>query len=444
MANFLRRLIKDKRGNALIIAAAALPLLVGSAGLATDTIQWALWKRQLQRAADSAAIAGAYDRANNDGETGTTSASVNHDLTLNQHTGMSLEAGYPKIDYPSDTADNLNQVKVQLAVQRKLSFSGLFMKNPPLIVTTATAASVEGTAEFCVVSLEPGATKTGIAFIGTAGFDADCSFMSNSAAKDSAFAKGNSEVKAESVVATGGIQQSSNWDVESYQPYTPPLDDPFANVTPSPSDMKCAGHSEPQGNGSKWVSDVLNENTNFDNSKDANGNKANCFSSLSVGPDKTLNLPDGTYYINGGDAFIQGTLSCAACTIVLTNTSTSSSATIGTFKVNATANINLNAPTSGTYAGIAIYQDRRAKDTNNANMINGNSNSTINGAVYFPSQELNYNGTGSTNATCTLLVAKRLVFSGNSSATNKFKSAAQCAAFGLPTITGGRRIRLVA
>ena len=55
MRNFMTKIWHDKRGNALIIAAAALPLLIGSAGLATDTIQWALWKRQLQRAADSAA-----------------------------------------------------------------------------------------------------------------------------------------------------------------------------------------------------------------------------------------------------------------------------------------------------------------------------------------------------------------------------------------------------
>ena len=48
MIRFLRKLSQDKRGNALIIAAAALPLLLGSAGLATDTIQWALWKRQLR------------------------------------------------------------------------------------------------------------------------------------------------------------------------------------------------------------------------------------------------------------------------------------------------------------------------------------------------------------------------------------------------------------
>ena len=60
MIEFFRKLWRDRRGNALVIAGAALPLIVGSAGLASDTIQWALWKRQLQRAADSAAIAGVY------------------------------------------------------------------------------------------------------------------------------------------------------------------------------------------------------------------------------------------------------------------------------------------------------------------------------------------------------------------------------------------------
>ena len=60
MIRFIKRLWNDRRGNALAITAAALPLVVGSAGLASDTIQWALWKRQLQRSADSAALAGAY------------------------------------------------------------------------------------------------------------------------------------------------------------------------------------------------------------------------------------------------------------------------------------------------------------------------------------------------------------------------------------------------
>ena len=60
MRKLFKKLWDNERGNALIIFGASLPLLMGAAGLASDTIQWALWKRELQRAADSAAIAGVY------------------------------------------------------------------------------------------------------------------------------------------------------------------------------------------------------------------------------------------------------------------------------------------------------------------------------------------------------------------------------------------------
>ncbi len=62
MFKFLKKLWRDRRGNALVIAGAALPLVVGSAGLATDTIEWAVMKRQLQRAADSGALAGVFGK----------------------------------------------------------------------------------------------------------------------------------------------------------------------------------------------------------------------------------------------------------------------------------------------------------------------------------------------------------------------------------------------
>ena len=90
MIGFFRKLLKDRRGNALVIAGAALPLIVGAAGLANDTIQWTLWKRQLQRAADLAALAGAYDRVNASGGTTTAAAAVTHDLSINLHTKMAL------------------------------------------------------------------------------------------------------------------------------------------------------------------------------------------------------------------------------------------------------------------------------------------------------------------------------------------------------------------
>ena len=56
MIGFIKRLIKDCRGNVLAIACATMPLVIGCAGLATDTIEWTLWKRQLQRAAELGSI----------------------------------------------------------------------------------------------------------------------------------------------------------------------------------------------------------------------------------------------------------------------------------------------------------------------------------------------------------------------------------------------------
>src|SRR3954465_7086357 len=116
MIGFFRRLFKDRRGNALVMAGAFLPLVVGASGLATDTIQWTMWKRQLQRAADSAAIAGVYDRENAAGATTTTSATVSHDLTLNLHTFYSLKSGYPTVTFPADSGVMTDQVHVSVAI----------------------------------------------------------------------------------------------------------------------------------------------------------------------------------------------------------------------------------------------------------------------------------------------------------------------------------------
>ena len=442
MLKRFKRLWKDKRGNSLVIAAAFLPVLMGSAGLATDTIQWALWKRQLQRAADSAAIAGVYDRVQHDGATGQVGTAVNKDLTLNQQTGLALLAGYPKVTFPGDDANGNNQVKVELAVKKRLAFSGMFMNAVPEIEATATAAAVTSEMEICMLGLEKRASKSGIIIAGSSGLSSDCSLFSNSQSTNQSIDKnGNPFVGAPSMGAVGAIQKSDSWDVDSYHPYSPEVDDPYESINPSPSDMKCAGKSQ----GNKWVSAALDENTDVAAAVDESGNKANCYSSLSVGSGKTLTLPPGTYYINGGDAFIQGDLSCTGCTIVLTNKDNSTSATIGNFKVNASAKINMSAPTTGKYAGIAIFQDRRAKDSASANnQINGNSSSVINGSIYFPNQEVIYNGTGNTAAVCTMLIAKRLIFSGNSGTTNKFKKASQCASYALPVVSTQLRVRLVA
>jgi len=453
MIGFFRRLRKNRKGNILVIAGAALPLVVGSAGMATDTIQWVLWKRQLQRAADSAAIAAVYDRVET-GNADTVEETVLHDLTLNLHTGFDLVDDLTDVTTPADDGDNVDQVHVKIAAQRALPFSSMFMSAAPTIIAEATAASVPGSDDYCVLSLESSA-KTGIYITGSSTITMDCGMMTNSvSANQAAQAAGSSNVTATSVAAQGGIQQSNNWHVDVYDPYQQPKEDPYAAVDVSRSDMKCAGHSKVQGGKTTWVSDALTETTDLNAAKDAGNNKANCFSSLSVGSGKTLTLPAGTYYINAGDVNIQGTLNAPdGTTIVLTNSSGLNTAPIGSFVMNAGANLNIVAPSdeSNPYHGIAVYQDRRATDkmANQVNMnagspnkINGNSSSSIIGALYFPKTQVTFNGGGSAGYKCTQFVIKRLYYSGNAGMTNSYTH--NCDGTGIEEINGGRRVRLVA
>lgn len=429
MISLLKSLLRDRRGNTLAIAGAALPLVIGAAGLANDTIQWTVWKRQLQRAADSAAIAGVYDRSAANGSTATTAAAVNRDLTLNLHTSMGLKSGYPQVSYPAGNATLANQVMVTLAVQKRLSFSSIFMSSVPTITVRSTAASVPAGGDACIQALETSASYTGITNSGNTTISApNCVMYSNSPSANSASAGGSSDVTAKAIAAVGGIAQSNNWKVEQYIPYSPALPDPFAGVTPDPNVMNCT-------------------NTDIDQGTDLAALKAagyNCFASLSVGSNKTLNVPAnfGPMYINGGSVDLKGTFNCTGCAIVLTNKSTATNATIGSLSSNAQASNNIIAPTTGTFAGLAIYQDRRA--TGNTNKINGGSSSAITGAVYFPNDILWINGSGNATSLCAMFVARRIVFTGNSSIALKNMSDATCAATGMPTNSAVRMIRLVA
>ena len=423
MLGVIRRIWKDRSGNAIVIAGAALPMIVGCAGLASDTIQWTLWKRQLQRAADSAALSGVYDREAAGGATTNTSSAVSHDLTLNRHTWMALRSGFPQVAYPANTATLQNQVQVTLQVQQRLPFSSLFMTTAPIIQATATAAAIaSGGGDACIEALETTAV-TGITNSGNTTINApNCVLYSNSPSANSASAGGSSSVTAKAIAGVGGISQSNNWHVQQYLPYSPALADPFANVTPDPNQMHCT---------SSAFSVALLATYN-------------CFSSLSVGSNKTVTVPanSGPIYINGGSIDLKGTFNCTGCTLVLTNQSTATNATIGTISSNAQASNTITAPTSGPYAGIAIYQDRRA--TGNTDKINGGSGSVITGAMYFPKDELWINGSGSASSMCAMFVARRIVFTGNSGISLLNPSNAACTASGLPTNSSARIIRLVA
>ena len=436
MFKFLKSLWRDRRGNALVVAGAALPLLVGAAGMATDTIQWTLWKRELQRAADSAAIAGVYDRVVQ-GNTDGTKTVVEYDLTLNHHTGIALASGYPQVTFPADSGDIEDQVHVVLAVQKKLPFSSLFLSSAPLVKASATAASVPGAGTYCVIALDKSVGVVGLDISGSTTVDlGECSAISNSSNPNQAATNTGDASKfiAKSLAAVGGVQYSKNWTVGSYDPYSTAAKDPFEDLAP-PAQSDC----------DETISVQKKDFPINRSSTDTDYNKVVCIDGgLTVQGD--MNLGKGTYVINGGDLVMNSTgtsLKCDGCTFVMTNFS--NPANTGSIKLTG-GTLDVTAPPRGSgspYEGVAFFQDRRATDSGKKtqNQINGNNNGGVEGVIYIPNQSLLYNGGGNVTAVCMMILGKRLEFGGSSS----IKLASDCGAAGIPdTGEGSRRVRLVA
>ncbi|WP_300974001.1 pilus assembly protein TadG-related protein [Sphingomonas sp. LHG3406-1] len=439
MLRLLKKLRRDERGNILIITAAAMPMLIGLAGLATDTIQWALWKRQLQRAADSAAIAGVYERnATPLGATTTVKQAVNRDLTLNQHAGSLLEEAELELDIADTPAPDrrINQVGVTLKLQKGLPFSSFFMPTAPIIRVRAVAASVPGAGEYCVIALDD-RDVTGADIGGSTTVDlGDCCLIANSTHANEAFKNtgAGSTVKAGCIAAVGGVQysKSPNWQVKNYFPYSEPAADPYANL-PSPKPEDCTSSNT-------ITMSSQQKDYPIDRSSTDDGQTICINGGFEVKGHLTLGA--GTYIINtngpNDDLTMNATdtsITCDGCTIILTNLTDPTKT--GNFRLTG-GTLDLKAPTAldAPYRGVALYQDRRAVDDGKrgTNHVNGNNTSGIQGVMYMPGRSLLYNGGGGVAQNkCMQLIAKRVDFTGNSG----FKMGSLCGDAGLTGHSGG-------
>jgi Flp pilus assembly protein TadG len=423
MIPYFKRLWRDRRGNALMIAGAAMPLLIGSVGLATDTIQWSLWNRQLQRAADSAAFAGAYARF----QEKSSSDAVTRDLTNNNHLWVPLNGGYPQVSEPADTATFVRAVEVSLQVQQALTFSSMFLSTVPTITVTARAAAIDS-GEFCVVALEDTNTS-GIIIQGSTIVNLGCGMISNSpSASVSVGVNGTSHnVTADPVAGAGGVPDING--VTNEQSYHLAQPDPYENLYDMnvPAGVSCTGKNSPTKQVTPTAAEAADGITEVLNPGCYTGNNQFKFTG-----GKTK-LKPGTYYLNGSDFETQGTanITGTGVTIILTGS------TPGQVKLSGTGVINLTAPTTGPFAKMLLMQSPSASNSD-GNIINGNNGSSFDGAIYFPNQGFEFTGSSAAATKCAMVVARRVSFSGNSNFQN---NTTGCVA---PTKVKGKIIKLIA
>ncbi|TPG13187.1 pilus assembly protein TadG-related protein [Sphingomonas oligophenolica] len=397
----------DAKGNVLVLAALAMPVLVGAAGLATDTVQWALTKRVLQQQADAGAMSGAYARAQGADVPSAVKGDLNATAKVRLFGPPIIENGPTVGAY----AGQSQAVRVVLSSRQALPFSGLFLSTAPILTVEATSL-VASSGQYCVIALDPD-NVTGIRISGNATLDLGCGINANAKGSSAISAAGSSYANVTAAAAVGLVPASGAFpDSTKIFSHALPQSDPFAKL-PDPYIAHCNNY--------------LRVNPNLE--RDVT---PGCYSGFDI--KGTVNFAPGIYYIDGssGGTFnigSQATLTGSDVTFILTSSSAiTNPATIATADVDGGATINLSASTSGAYAGVLFYQDRRALD-NTTNLINGNADSSIQGAVYFPGQAISYTGNAGMKTDCFQLVARRATFSGNSSISNTCDQASGAHAF---------------
>lgn len=407
---FCNKVTRNKSGNVLILFGLSLPLMVGLGGLGTDTIQWTLMKQQLQRSADSAALNGAYAKAQSESAV----SNANNDLTktLDGFTGV----GVTIESAPTSGlhAGNARAVRVILSYKKSLPFSKMFIANPPELRVESTA-SVLNNGDYCVISLED-TNATGVTFSGNSKIDLGCGVASNSTGNAAITASGSTTVDASPIAAVGNVPASSNYaSGTALISYSIPQRDPFATLTDPTADVStCTG-------GAISVKPGKSESVS-----------PGCYTGMDI--KGSLTMAPGIYYIKGGDFSTNSSanISAPGVTIVLTGTGTS----IGKVDMNGGASVSMTAPTSGPYKGVLFYKDRDAPSSFD-DKFNGGASGSFLGAIYMPSQTVTLNGNSSFTTDCLQLVARNVVITGNTTIKNDCKVGTGADSF------TGTQVRLV-
>ncbi len=434
--SLLRQVLDNARGNVMVLTALALPVLIGMTGLAIEGGNWYMTKRAMQNAADAAALAAATNGG---------ARYSNEALAVTRQYGFTDGSGNTTVAAANNAAcpgggSNCYQVTITRRVPQ--FFSGIVGFSGGATIGTSRAVSLHsqavarsGTAprEYCILALStigtplqangaPNANLTG------------CSVMSN----------GNATCNGHDLEATYGDAAGVNNGCGNIQnSNVPVVADPYSGMASNIPTNSCSTY--PQAtihNNGKTVTSAGSATT-ISGSYNTTGNWVVCGDLVLTG-NVTLNGNSVVIIIRNGELLTNGytiqTADGKAATIVFTGTS----ATSGHIP-NTTGTINIQAPSSGVWAGAALYQDPATTSGVDID-YRGNNPSTpvwrISGMVYMPKAAVSFSGAVNKSAygdSCFIMVVNSLLVNGNGT----IFSQGACTSITRPTNTFNGRGSLV-
>jgi hypothetical protein len=208
---------------------------------------------------------------------------------------------------------------------------------------------------------------------------------------------------------SGGIASSGSSSVNATvkntgQPATP---DPLVNISP-PSSTGMTVQSSSEINLSGSTTRTLNPGV-------YNGG-------ISLSSSSSVTLNPGVYYINGGGINLSGSSGITGNGVFIYNTGG------GEINLSGSGTISLNPMSSGSYAGITVFQDR---SNTTAATMSGGSNISNTGTFYLPSATMTLSGSSAGSVMAAQIIAKNLTFSGSSNISVKYNNSVAGSGFAL-------------
>jgi Flp pilus assembly protein TadG len=424
VASHIRRMRVDERGSVATIMGFLLIPLVGALGLGFEVSNWYMTTRNMQNAADSAVIAAATNAgANYDVEAKAVAAAYGFVNGINNVTvAVANTATCP------DGTNTCYSVSISgfvpLLLSQVVGFRGDTNASGTLEKKLSSASVAKASTQLCILALASSGAAQGIRTNGAPTADlSGCNVMSNTAAQCN-----GSNLNAGIGLAHGtssgcGVKQVSN---------VPVRQDPYAFIANSPNFPNigasgCGPATDPKnfphetaGHGSNHATTTVLANQLQGTLALTAGYNYRCgdvvlTNNVTVtGNPAVLVIENGQLDLNG---FTLTTANGAGVTVFFqgNNGTTYTHAPTDTF---GGGKLDLAAPTSGLFKGVAIYQDPGITFGSGLDVAAAGNSPTwdITGLVYMPNASITLKGAidKATNGhKCFALVADNVTLSGN-------------------------------
>lgn len=418
------RVCADRSGNVLVLAGITLPVVLGVLGLGVEAATWYQTQRSMQNAADSAAVAAASNATSTyDREARATAATYGF-LDSSANTTV-VASNTASCSGRTDCYVVTITRAIPLALTSLLGFQGdTTIGGSRALTLRATATALKSTSprNYCVLALAT--SGTGVAFLTNGAPKADltgCSVMSNTSMTCNGHNLGATFGDAHGTNDGCGLTQTSNVDTVS---------DPYSYLASSIPPNTCTSYPQIPA---KKKDPSLPASNQLAGSYASTGTSTFC-GDVQLTGNVTLTGAQSVIVIRNGQLDTNGytikTATGAAATIIFSGDNGSY-----THAPTGGGTIDIAAPTSGTWSGIAIYQDPALTTGVDISAAGNSPTWNITGATYLPHSSVTFSGAvnkSSSGKSCFVLVVDSIRING----TGSILDYGECADAGVTMPTG--------